>query len=138
MLSKGLLYFFWELFFCAASNQASLNTCRSKLHLPAFWNSMWCLVFGVPFFCGSRQNYQITEGSVKVLLTKNSASSFSCPSCQSRGPSFKRFPRPWQTVGPVSGPFNGPESSLRHAWNTTRRRRRVFGVSSETKYVLEL
>ena len=37
---------------------------------------------------------------------KNPTRYFSCPSCQLRGVSFERLPRPWQTVGPISSPFN--------------------------------
>ena len=33
---------------------------------------------------------------------------------------LERFPRPWQTIGPVSGPFNSADSSIKRAWKTTR------------------
>ena len=84
--------------------------------------------FYVPslFLVGIREDHRITppaqggvKGSVKLLQTKNHIRSFSRPSCQVRGLSFGRFPPPWQTVGPASGPFHYADSSLRHAWNTT-------------------
>ena len=43
------------------------------------------------------------EDSVRLLLTKNPARSFSCPWCQVHDISFERFPRPWQTVGDIVG-----------------------------------
>ena len=49
--------------------------------------------------------YDGAEDSFRFLLTKNPARSFSCPWWQVHGISFERFPWPWQTVGPVSGPF---------------------------------
>ena len=52
------------------------------------------------------------EDSVRLLLTRNLAHSFSCPWCQIHGISFERFPRPWQTVGPVSSPSYCADSSL--------------------------
>ena len=66
------------------------------------------------FFWERREIRRITpsaiggaEGSVRLLLTENPARSFSCcPRCQVHGISCERFPRPWQTVGPVSGPFS--------------------------------
>ena len=43
------------------------------------------------------------EDSLRLLLTKNPARSFSC---------LAQFPRLWQTVGPVSGPAHFVDSSL--------------------------
>ena len=67
----------------------------------------------MPFFWVSSENYQITpptqggaEDSVRLLLTVNPATSFSCSSSQVRGLSFERFSRSWQTVSPISGTFN--------------------------------
>ena len=42
------------------------------------------------------------------LLTKT----FNCPWCQDHGISFERFPRRWQSVGPISGPSRVADSSL--------------------------
>ena len=63
------------------------------------------------FSWAGRENLEMTppthggaEDNVKLLLTKNPARSFSYPWCQVHGISFERFPWPWQTVGPVSGP----------------------------------
>ena len=36
------------------------------------------------------------EGCVRLLLNKNPARSFRCPSCQVRFISLERSPRPWQ------------------------------------------
>ena len=68
------------------------------------------------------------EGNVRLLLTKNPVCSFSCPRWQVHGISFQRYPRPWQTFGPVSGPFRCTDSSLRRTRNTTRRR---FGLGPD-------
>ena len=77
------------------------------------------------------------EDSVRLVLTKNSARSISCPSWQVHGISFEQFVRPWQTVAPDIGPLpllnemessSGVTSSLvrlqRHVWwaNTSRKR----------------
>ena len=43
---------------------------------------------------------------------KNPAWSCNSPWCQVHGISCERFPRPWQTVGPLSGPSRVTDSSL--------------------------
>ena len=50
--------------------------------------------------------------SVRLLLTKNPAWSYNCPWYQVHGTWFKRFPRPWQTFGPILGPSWCADSSL--------------------------
>ena len=55
---------------------------------------------------------RMTNSAHGLLLTKNPACSCNCPWRQVHGISFERFPRPWQTVGPVSGPFHVADSSL--------------------------
>ena len=72
----------------------------------------------LPFFRGTFRDCI----SVRLLLSKNPVCSFSFPSCQVRGFSFELFPRPWQTVGLVPGPFHCADSSWRREWNTTHPR----------------
>ena len=52
------------------------------------------------FGCGHEDNHQITHatqggaaGSIRLLLTKNTARSLSCPGCQGPGITFDLFPR---------------------------------------------
>ena len=58
-----------------------------------------------PAHCGA-------EDSVRFLLTKNPARSFSCPWCQVHRILFERFPRPWQTVGREEGSSHYADSNL--------------------------
>ena len=79
-------------------------------------------------FRSHEENHQIMPaaqggmaGSVRFLLTKNPARSLNYPGCQGPGITFELFPPPWQTIGPVSGPFVCADYSLRRGWNTTHR-----------------
>ena len=51
--------------------------------------------------------------TVKLLLTKNPACSCNFPWCQVHGISLERFPRHWQTVGPIAGPSRVADSTPR-------------------------
>ena len=80
---------------------------------------LWALDYFCFIFCGENlQNVEFrprwktwAEGSVRLLLTKNPACSCNCP-WWVHGISFELFPRPWQTVGPISGPSRIADSSL--------------------------
>ena len=73
------------------------------------------------FFWDSWENHIMTPPahgvhkagySVRLLLTINSARSFSCRWCQVHGISYERFSRLWQTHRPISVPCHCPDSSL--------------------------
>ena len=74
------------------SNAMQVNTRILRVHRAAdFFFSVQNPPLNPPAHGGA-------EGSVRLLLTRNSACSFSCPRCQVRGHgvSFQRFPQPWQ------------------------------------------
>ena len=91
---------FWTML---SSREALLPTSRTSRTCP-----ITVFIFRSNCILDCRVNLSITptakggvENSVRLLLTKNPACSFSCPSCQVRGISFVRFPRPWQTCSGV-------------------------------------
>ena len=79
--------------------------------------------------------HSVSEGSVRLPLTKNITRSLSCPWCQVHGFSFERYPRTWQTgIPPLPTRCVTPAYPFLKRWGILPELRRPwFDQSKEIK-----
>ena len=89
------------------------------------WPAAKIISMTIPAHGGKRK----LSPSVRLLPTKNPACSCNCPWCQFHSISFGRFPRPWQTVGPITGLLFCSSDAYRKRTSTIRARRKPLRPS---------